>query len=149
MVDVIFLSFLTFIYMSREKYQKFKDFICYVCIELFLPALHYTLVWWRLKNFILRQVNLHSFLHPNKPLHSEPKCQIWVGNCSWGYSAQIWHFSIPLAFLGAKDFKKIIKGRQRLERPNQRPGTGEFKFWPFFHVIVIIWCWLCMDFIIF
>ena len=34
----------------------------------------------------------------------------------------------PVDFLGAKDFKKIIKGRQRSERPNQRPDTGEFKF---------------------
>ena len=33
-----------------------------------------------------------------------------------------------LAFLDVKNSKKIIKGRQRSERPNQRPGTGQFKF---------------------
>ena len=60
--------------------------------------------------------------------HSELKCQIRLGNYSWGYNAQIFHFCLPLDFLGAKDFKKIIKGRRRSERPNQRPDTGEFKF---------------------
>ena len=60
--------------------------------------------------------------------HSELKWQIRLGNYSWGYNAQIFHFCLPLDFLGAKDFKKIIKGRQRSERPNQRPDTGEFKF---------------------
>ena len=81
--------------------------------------------------------------------HSGPEWQISFRNCSWGYNAQIWHFCIPLAFLGAKDSKKIIKDRRRSERPNQRPGTEEVKFWQFFHVIMIIWCWLCTDFIIF
>ena len=61
-------------------------------------------------------------------VHSELKWQIRLGNYSWGYNAQIFHFCLPLDFLGAKDFKKIIKGRQRSERPNQRPDTGEFKF---------------------
>ena len=84
-----------------------------------------------------------------RPGHSELKCQISLGNCSWGYSTLIWHFCILLTFLDAKEPKKIIKGRRRSERPNQRPGTGEFKFWSFFHVIVIIWCWLCTDFFIF
>ena len=61
-------------------------------------------------------------------IHSGPKWQISFRNCSWGYNAQIWHFCIPLAFLGAKDSKKIVKGRRRSERPNQRPGTEEVKF---------------------
>ena len=61
-------------------------------------------------------------------IHSELKWQIRLGNYSWGYNAQIFHFCLPLDFLGAKDFKKIVKGRQRSERPNQRPDTGEFKF---------------------
>ena len=56
------------------------------------------------------------------------KCKIWLGNYSWDYNAQICHFYLPPDFLGAQDFKKIIKGRQRSERPNQRPDTGEFKF---------------------
>ena len=60
--------------------------------------------------------------------HSELKWQIRLGNYSWGYNAQIFHFCIPLDFLGAKDFKKISKDRQRSERPNQRPDTGDFKF---------------------
>ena len=62
-------------------------------------------------------------------IHSGPKFQISFRNCSWGYSAQIWHFCIPLAFLGAKDSKEIIKGQRRSERPNQRPLTVEVKFW--------------------
>ena len=60
--------------------------------------------------------------------HSELKCQIRLGNYSWGYNPQIFHFCLPLDFLGARDFKKIIKGRRRSERPNQRPGTEEVKF---------------------
>ena len=61
--------------------------------------------------------------------HSELKCQISLGNCSWGYSTLIWHFCILLTFLDAKEPKKIIKGQRRSERPNQRTDTGEFKFW--------------------
>ena len=54
--------------------------------------------------------------------HSELKWQIRLGNYSWGYNAPIFHFCLPLDFLGAKDFKKIIKGRPRSCRKGQIKG---------------------------
>ena len=77
-------------------------------------------------------------------IHSEPKCQIWFGNCSWGYSAWIQHFCIPLAFLGIKDFRKIIKGQRRSWRPNHRPESQQNQ-----NFLIFSCWWLHLDYLIY
>ena len=87
--------------------------------------------WVSIEAKLFKEFNILHFNY-SCSTHSELKCQISFGKCSWRHSAPIWHFCIPLAFLDVKNSKKIIKGRRRSERPNQRPGTKGFKFWPFF-----------------
>ena len=56
------------------------------------------------------------------------------------------HSSVPQAFLGIKECRKNIKGRQRLPRPFQRPeGQKCFKKY-FFGVLGSIRCQRCHDF---
>ena len=76
--------------------------------------------------------------------HSEQKCQIWFGNCSWGYSAWIQHFCTPLAFLGIKDFRKIIKGQRRSWRPNHRPESQQNQ-----NFLIFSCWWLHLEYLIY
>ena len=69
---------------------------------------------------------------PTCMFHTEPKWQIPFRNCSLEYTAQIWHFPIPLTYLGIKDFRKIMKGHQRLWRSNQRPESQQNQNFNFF-----------------
>ena len=72
--------------------------------------------------------------------HCGLECQIWSGQGFWGYNGQIWHLSIPLVFLGIKDFMKNVKGRQRSKRPNQRPESQNCWSFRFFGSLGLIWC---------
>ena len=48
--------------------------------------------------------------HPHSDLFSE----FWFGKSFYGYTAHFWLSSIPLVFLGIKDYRKNEKGQQRL-----------------------------------
>ena len=53
------------------------------------------------------------------PIHSDLFSEFWSDDSFWGYTAQIWLSSIPIVFLGVKDYRKNEKGRQRSWRPNK------------------------------
>ena len=42
-------------------------------------------------------------------IHSELKCQISFGKCSWRYNGLVWQFCILFAFLDVKIPKKLLK----------------------------------------
>ena len=51
--------------------------------------------------------------------HSDLFSEFWFSESFRGYTAHIWLSSIPLVFLGVKDFRKNEKGQQRSWRPNK------------------------------
>ena len=51
--------------------------------------------------------------------HCDLFSEFWFSHSFRGYTAHIWLSSIPLVFLGVKDFRKNEKGQQRSWRPNK------------------------------
>ena len=45
--------------------------------------------------------------------------EFWFGESFYGYTAHLWLSSIPLVFLGVKDYRKNEKGQRRSWRPNK------------------------------
>ena len=72
--------------------KKRKCFVMFHKVNIYcIHAQGYTLVWWQLWNFIVRQVNFNIFLHPNEP--PQKGFQYLVGQLVANLS-KIWHFQL-------------------------------------------------------
>ena len=62
----------------------------------------------------------------------------------WFFVGGVTSFCIPLAFLGIKDFRKIIKGQRRSWRPNHRPESQQNQ-----NFLIFSCWWLHLEYLIY